>query len=364
MSFVPVERTQLLQVTAEANSPKRAQLLANTYANVFAVRIAKQFKLGTTQATVQVNEPATLPTAPFKPKRSLYIGLGGLLSLLLAFGVVLLRERMDRRIKIGEDDDTILGHPVLGRIPRIPPFVGDAAPEVGDAFRLLKTTIDFTDKEASKMVMITSPAPTEGKTRVSADLAIAAAGDGEDVVVVEADVRRPGIRTTPLGRSVEPARTGLTNYLVGDASEDEIVSEHPKYPGLVVIWSGPTPANPSGLLQSERMTTLLSFLGSSFDRVIVDTPPMLVGADASNIGGKVKAALCVVDAQTTTRSQAQAALHQLEKVPASLLGVVLNNVETRTLHGYYPPTGSEPLSILSEGQPRSRPTRRQSSSGK
>jgi succinoglycan biosynthesis transport protein ExoP len=344
MSFTPVERTQLLQIGAEGGSRAEAKLIANTYATVFVNRVAAQREAGQTQSRVSINEPAALPGNAFKPNPPLYIGLGGLLALFFAFGVTLVRERLDKTMRIPEEEDSVLGHPVLARIPRITGPLGFSSPEIVDAFRLLKTTLDFVDDRVVQALMVTSPGPVEGKTSIATQLAVTDALDGEKVVLIEADLRRPGIAATFASQGVERSETGLTHYLVRSVSEDQIIASHPKYPTLDIIWSGPIPPNPTGLLRSDSFARLIQNLRSRYDRIIVDTPPVSVGADASVTAGQVDATLYVVDARGTSRSRAQSGLNQLKKVRANVLGIVLNNAVMQTPSTYYTAQAAETTS--------------------
>jgi tyrosine-protein kinase len=336
MSFAPVERTQLLQISAEGGSRAEARLIANTYATVFVERVKEQFDAGRTQSKVSINEPATLPSSAFKPNPTLYVGIGALLSLLLAVGAVLVRERLDKTIKLTEEDDSVLGHPIVGRIPQVSGPLAYAAPDLADAFRLLKTTLDFHGEKPVRLLMITSPAPVEGKTSVATHLALADAADGEKVALVEADLRRPGLAATLVASGAVRSEVGLTNYLVSAASEDEILVPHPQFPNLHVIWSGPTPQNPTTLLRSEQLSTLLHSLQSRYDRIIVDTPPVSVGADASVIASRVDSVLYVIDATKTSRTAARAGLNQLANVHANVVGVVVNKTVVPSFRAYYP----------------------------
>jgi capsular exopolysaccharide synthesis family protein len=339
MSFAPVERTQLLQIGAEGGSPSEARLIANTYATVFTQRVKDQFDAGRTQSKVSINEPAVLPSSAFKPNPTLYIGIGVLLSLLLAIGAVLVRERLDKTLKISEEDDSVLGNPIIGRIPQVSGPMAYAAPDLADAFRLLKTTLDFHGERPARLLMITSPAPVEGKTSVATHLALADAADGEKVVLIEADLRRPGLAATLVASGAVRSEVGLTNYLVSSASEDEILVPHPQFPNLHVIWSGPTPPNPTTLLRSEQLATLLHSLQTRYDRIIVDTPPVSVGADASVIASRVDSVVYVIDATKTSRTAARAGLNQLANVHANVVGIVVNKTAVTSFRAYYPAPG-------------------------
>jgi succinoglycan biosynthesis transport protein ExoP len=353
MSFAPVERTQLLQISAEGGSRSEAQLIANTYANVFVERVKQQFDAGKTQSKVSINEPAALPASAFKPNPTLYIGIGTLLSLLLAVGAVLLRERLDKTIKINEEDDSVLGHAIVGRIPQVSGPLAYAAPDLADAFRLLKTTLDFHGEKPVRLLMITSPAPVEGKTSVATHLALADAADGEKVALIEADLRRPGLAATLVASGAVRSEVGLTNYLVSAAREDEILVPHPQFPNLHVIWSGPTPPNPTSLLRSEQLGVLLQSLQSRYDRIIIDTPPVSVGADASVIAPRVDSVLYVIDATKTSRTSARAGLNQLDNVHANVVGVVVNKTSVPSFRAYYPAPAPLQVSPASEPPPES-----------
>jgi receptor protein-tyrosine kinase len=339
MSFAPVERTQLLEITAEGASPDQAQQIANAYADAFVQRVRSQFARGQTQTEIAVNEPAALPTAPARPNPPLYIGLGVLLSLLLALAAVLLRDRLDTRIRVTEETVEVLGKPLLARIPVMRSSSGQAQDiRTSDAFRLLKTNIDFAAKGPAQVVVVTSPSPVEGKSTVSAQLALAALGDGESVVLIEADLRRPGLANTVAGDVRRTSHVGLTSYLAGGARNPAlVVTSHSRLPGLDVIWSGPLPPNPGSLLRSRSLGRLLENLRASYDRVIIDTSPLSVGADALHVTPRGDGTIYVIDAGRTKRPTAQAALAQLETARANVLGVVLNRapLQRQDRDGYY-----------------------------
>lgn len=335
MSFAPVERTQLLQISAEGDSPQEAKLIANTYAAVFAARVAKQFEQGRSEAKVILSEPAALPTNSFKPNPPLYIGLGTLLALLLALAVTALQDRLDRRIRIAEDEDSVLGQPILGRIPTLTVLPSGDVFDVDDAFRLLKTNVDFRDQNTIRVLAITSPAPLEGKTTVSANLAMASATDGERVVLIEGDLRRPKLAATGLMGDFGGQGLGLSGYLVGAGTERDIVIPHPNFPRLSVVWAGPTPPNPASLLRSRKLEDLIETLSGEYDRIIIDTPPISVGADASVIASRAEGLLYVIDAKKTSKPSAQAGLNQLRRIHARLLGIVVNRIATPVFEGYY-----------------------------
>lgn len=334
MTFAPVERTQLLLISAAAPSPEEARDVANTYAETFVERMSDLFAQGKTPAEIAVSEPAAAPRDPAKPNPPLYIGLGGILSLFVALGIVLLRERLDTRVRVSPADDTVLDQPIMARVPQIDEKGGPNR-EVADRFSLLKTNLDFFDEDPARVILVTSPGVGEGKSTVSANLALACARDGERVVLIEADLRRPGFGGTEIGRTARRSAVGLSNYLAGAASEDQITTPVPDHPELAVIWSGIVAPNPTALLGSHRLDTLIASLRLDYDRVVIDTSPISVGADASVIASRVDGVLYIVDEQKTKRTEAVAGLNQLRSVRARLLGIVLNRSELLRGEGYY-----------------------------
>jgi tyrosine-protein kinase len=338
MSFAPVERTQLLEISAEGDSPEQAQTIANVYTSTFVQRNDAALAQGNSQAKVVVSEAASKPTSPSKPNPPLYIGLGTFLSIFVALGVVLLRDRLEDRLEIDADENTVLGHPVIGRIPDGNWSRSDFRHQLDDAFELMKTNLDFASGDPSEVTLVTSAAAGEGKSSIALGLASTAFAHGETVVLIEADLRRPGIATVTTGIPVTRSATGLTNYLAGQAERREIINPYGKERGLDVIWSGPLPQKPSAMLQSPRLARLITGLRSEYDRVIIDSPPAAVGADVSMLAAVADTTVLVIDAQRTRRSLARAAVSQVETVRPTALLIALNRVRLSGLASasYYP----------------------------
>ncbi|MBA2383501.1 MAG: polysaccharide biosynthesis tyrosine autokinase [Actinobacteria bacterium] len=334
MTFAPVERTQLLQITSEGGSPEEARAYANTYAETFVERMTVLFGQGKTPAEIAISEPAATPRDPSKPNPPLYLGFGGVLALFLALGTALLRESLDTRVRVAPSDQSLFDQPIVGRVPQFD-SKSSKSRQVADHFALLKTNLDFFDADPARVVLITSPGIGEGKSTVAANLALAAANDGERVVLIEADLRRPGLDSTRIAEGLKRSQVGLSNYLAGAAIEAEICARHPEHPLLTVIWAGVIAPNPTALLGSNRLDTLLADLRIDCERIIIDTSPVSVGADASVIASRVDGVLYIVDERKTKRAEALAGLNQLRSVRARLLGVVLNRAEMLGGEGDY-----------------------------
>jgi len=346
VSFAPIERTQLLQITATDSSPQKARALANIYSGTFVSQVTDLFERGAAPTRVTISQPAALPSSPSSPNVPLYLGFGGLLSLLLASGAVLLRERLDDALHLSPDDPTVLEHPVLLRLPDLARLSPQARASVRDSVGLLRTNIDFAviGDARVQVIAVTSSGPVQGKSTVASQLATICAEDGDRTLLIEADLRRPGLARTEVGTGIEPAAAGLSTYLAGKAGVGDVLVPHPDRPSLWLIWAGPSVANPGALLSSTRLRTLLGLMRSQFDRIIIDTPPLSIGADAAVTAAESDGTLMVIDQRDTSLAQVQAGFAQLERSQSTVLGVVLNHALSRRRlesYGYYgTPTGA------------------------
>jgi capsular exopolysaccharide synthesis family protein len=362
MSFSPVERTQLLQISAEGGSRGEAARLANHYAEVFVDRVARRAEGSEADVRLSVSEPAALPNDPVRPNPPLYLGLGSLLSLLIAFGVTLIVDRLDKRIRVPQEETTFLGEPILARIPKFALRDGVVPVEIADVFALMKTNLDFFGDGPTQVLMVTSPGLREGKSTVAACLALACAAEGERVALIEGDLRRPSLeRAIPFHGKTRTSRwpAGLSNYLLDAVPYEEVVVADRANRGLSVIWAGPVPTNPTALLRSDRLEVLLETLRTDFERVVIDAPSVSVAADASLLAPRVDGTVYVIDESTTSGSQAQAGLNQLRKIRARLLGVTVNRSQVVLLPDYYTAVAQEEQAVDGSRREARRPAAKQ-----
>jgi len=216
------------------------------------------------------------------------------------------------------------GHasPVVVRSPR------SAAAE---AYRALRTNLQFSslDREL-KTILVTSAGDGDGKTTVAANLGVAMAESGKRVLLVDCDLRRPGLHEV-FGLPVVP---GLSNALLGESGELPVSTT--TVAGLSVLTAGDRPPNPAELVASARLTRLLARVREEYDYVIIDSPPAGLVADAAVLASAADGVIMVVSAGRTKRDAARRAKEQLERVGARLLGVVLNNAKLdRKLREYH-----------------------------
>jgi capsular exopolysaccharide synthesis family protein len=285
---------------------------------------------------VQVMERGDVPRFPISPNpRRDWITaiLAGLtIAIGLAFGI----EYMDDSVKTPEDITRRLKIPLLGLVPSVRGervLLTEAVPhDFGEAFRSLRTSLVFTSAaERTRIIGVTSSQPLEGKTTTAANLALALALGGSRVLLIDADMRRPGLHKT-IGLQNE---IGLSHLLVGQARVREAV-QRTSEPNLVAITAGRTPPNPSELLASERMNNFLANLGTGpFDWVIVDTPPVLAVTDAVILAPRMSSIVFVVGSEMTRRVHAERALETLRASRPRSISAVLNRVDFDRNKYYY-----------------------------
>ncbi len=341
MEFVPLEGTRLIEISGEGTSPARAQRLANTYSQVFADRIGSQFPDSDQAATVRIQESASAPNSPVRPQRALFISFGVLLAALLGLAAALIRDQTAEGLEVPLEAADFAGHPILARIPLLRRRDGERDLQFSDAFRLLKTNLDLNAKRPVHSLAVTSPSALEGKTTVALNLALVLAADDEEVVLIEADLRRPGLTRDLEDAGHRTGPLGLVHLVRGECSLEDVLVPHPENPRLQLILAGQTLQDPSGLLSSGAFASLLETLRERFDRVVVDTPPVSVGADASLTGTTLDAVLFVLDDSKTKPAAARTALNQLDTVRASISGVVLNRVARGAATYYFQPEAEE-----------------------
>ncbi|OCT11060.1 hypothetical protein A8709_05010 [Paenibacillus pectinilyticus] len=199
-----------------------------------------------------------------------------------------------------------------------------------EAYRSLRFNIECSvfGREA-KTITITSSSRGEGKTTTAVQLAIAYAQIGKKVLLLDADLRNPSIHLA-FG---EENRRGLTNYLEGQASLNEIIRDT-IVENLSMMTSGPGSKNPSGLLASKQMDTLLATLKENFDIVIVDTPSLLTITDAKIMATKCDGILLIVEYGKVKREAAKKVKEELMLANVKLIGVVLNEVKNHQANAY------------------------------
>ena len=358
---------------------------ASEIADLQAEINALETKLSTLQATygslvnstdrgainsLQVIIEANLPDLPIGPNKPVIILLSAVIGGALAVAAAFLLEFIDDTIKSPEEVTELTGLPLLAGLPPIKmdghqdELIAFHHPRslIAEAFRVLRTGIKFASLDKRNVsVMVTSSAPHEGKSMVSANLAIVLAQTGAKVLLIDTDLR--------LSRQhlifKLPNDRGLTSYLLEvnvDDGLDRISSLLNSYiqpsevPGLSILTSGPPPPNPSELLGSTRMQMTFAALTGAYEYVVIDTTPVLAVTDALVISGQVDNIIVVARSGHTRRHQLQQIKERLLKTKANVIGVVLNRWSAGPLNEYYyydaPGKGGKPHTSTSNGTPK------------
>ena len=213
------------------------------------------------------------------------------------------------------------------------PLITETSPKspVTEAYRMLRTNIDFTNFDGDmRVIVISSAQKGEGKSTTAANLAVTYAQTDKEVLLIDADLRRPALHRF-FGLS---NRTGLSTVLSRQQQLSETILET-AVDRLHLLPSGPTPPNPAEMLGSNHMAEVLAALKDRFDLIIVDTPPVLAVTDAALVAAKCDGVVLVADSGQIKRDLARKAKQALERSQARILGVVLNNVPRKNRDSYY-----------------------------
>jgi succinoglycan biosynthesis transport protein ExoP len=358
--------TVLVNVTVTDTDRARARDIANAVGRQFSTLVNElETPQGQTVSPIKVSvvEPASLPGAPVSPNKKLDLVLGLLIGLAVGVGVAVLRETLDTSVGGREEAAELVDAPVLAAFRedekvRTRPLIvnDDSFSPRAEAFRQLRTNIRYLSLDRSvKSLVVTSSVESEGKTTVAANLAIALAQSGEQVILVDADLRRPRVAEL-LGLNPQ---VGLTNVMVGTAHIDEALATWREGLPLRVLTAGEVPPNPSEMLGSHRMDDVLKELLARSSVVVFDSPPLLPVTDAAILTSLTDGALLVARAGKTRRDALASSAESLRRVGGQVLGVVLNRVPARNRgnsyggygYGYGAYYSSAPKIESSEKQP-------------
>ena len=304
---------------------------------------------GIMASNIQVVDQAELPARPYKPNKQLNLLLAAVVGLFLGVGLAFFLEYLDNTVKTPEDVEQLIRLPAFGMVPEISyerrrrvesgtsyPVelitFGHPKSMLSEAYRNIRTSILLSFSERPpKSIAISSPNPAEGKTTTVINTAIALSQTGVQVLLIDADMRKPRIHKI----FREENGAGLSNFLSGNAALDSVIKKS-DIPNLYYIPSGPIPPNPSELIGSKLFKNMMESLGERFDHIVLDSPPVLGFADAIILSTSVEGVILVVSGGKTPRETLQRAKEVLHQVNAKILGVVINRIDIqRSDYGYY-----------------------------
>lgn len=328
------EDSVTISVTGTADSPEGAQAIANAAVDALKTEVERLENLQSggqgAAVTIEPLANAVLPSSPASPKPSRYIFFGGIAGLTVGYLLALIRNRYDTRIRTANDLARVTDKAVLGVLPEHESLLRGSKTEqpfiVREAIRKMRTNLQFVNIDnAPRCVVVTSAQPGEGKSTVAVSIAQALAASGENVIVIDGDLRRP-VQHKAWGVS---GRLGLSQVLAGTIALEDAIHVDQKT-GVTLLPAGQIPPNPSELLGSQRMRQLLEFLRHDYF-IIVDAPPVLAVTDSLLLAKSTDGIIMVTKAGKTRNEHVETALKNIAKVDATVLGIVLNAASTRRL---------------------------------
>lgn len=307
---------------------------------------------------IRMVDSAQEPKDPIAPRVSVNVSIALLVGLILGLALAIVREQLDNTLKTPEDVEHRLGVTFLGLLPDI---VDEGAPKgapkqrarrrnvpsqlapellvherptsgIAEAARSLRTNLMFMNPdEPYKRLLVTSAAPAEGKTTVAVSIAISLAQGGQKVCIIDCDLRRPRLHRI-FDRAGD---VGLMNVILGEATVDE-VAKPTIVPNLYCIPCGPIPPNSADVVSSDKFRRLLDDISARFDRIVLDSPPVIAVTDSAIASTLVDGVVFVVRAFKTSINLCRSGLRTLQDVDAPIAGAVLNAVNlNRHEYNYY-----------------------------
>src|SRR6202047_101042 len=317
---------------------------------------------GLRSSNIRIVDPAMVPTYPARPAKTRNIALSFLVGLVGGVGLALLREYIDNTVKTPDDIETLAHLPSLAVVPALANSSGKRRgrfskllktsavtskegraelvshnmpqSQMSEAFRALRTSLLLSQADhPPQVILMTSALPREGKTTAAVNLAVTLAQLGDKTLLVDADLRKPGInRALSL---VDGKHAGLSSYLAGVSSLDLITAPHPAISNLHAIPTGPIPPNSADLLSSHRLAEMICELRKRYKFIVIDSPPIMAATDAVILSALVDGVLLVVRSGQTPKEAFTRTRELLTSVKSHVLGVVLNAVDSSSPDYYY-----------------------------
>jgi non-specific protein-tyrosine kinase len=341
-------QTQIDQLTAVTDrttaQAQDLQTLETRLASLRATYAALLPNLNSNSSNLlTVVEPAVAPGAPSSPRTLLNVILAAILGLLAAVGIAFLVEYLDDSVKSSDEVREVTGLPTLGLVPgmkgdpkrseiyRLQTLLNPRSP-AAESYRVLRSNIEFTSVDTPlRTLLVTSSLPQEGKTTTAGNLAVVFAQGGARVLLVDADLRKPGLH----GLFRMANQTGLTTLFRDEGATVSSVAQETELDHLKVITSGPLPPNPAELLGSKRWRAILESLKEEADLVILDSPPLQAVTDPALMAAVVDGTVLVIHARKTRRGAVGQGREALAKSGGTILGVAMNKLRQREFDQYY-----------------------------
>ena len=314
---------------------------------------------GLRSSNVRVVDPALMPVAPSRPRKSRDISLAILVGLIGGIGLALLREYLDNTVKNPEDVETLSRLPSLAVVPAFTNSDGHGRwqkflrgsengfqervallshfqpqSQISEAFRALRTSLLLSQADRPpQVILVTSALPHEGKTTSAVNISVTLAQLGDRTLLIDGDLRKPGISRAL--RMPDGKHSGLSSYLAGVTALDHVAIPHPLIHNLHAIPTGPIPPNSADLLSSHRLLEMMCELRRQYKFIVIDSPPIMAATDAVILSTLADGVLLVVRSGETPKEAFLRTRELLHSVKSRVLGVVLNAVDSNSPDYYY-----------------------------
>ncbi|WP_338024643.1 polysaccharide biosynthesis tyrosine autokinase [Bifidobacterium aerophilum] len=333
--------TAFVNVSATDGDARQSAAIANAVADSLKTVVEESIYSSDQKSPVMLTvvQQAQEPTSPSSPNVKMNLALGIAVGLVLGVIVALLRDLLSTRVQDIRDLQEVIDAPIMGRIPddenlkkAVPVIVSSPSSAIAEEYRRIRTNLSFTqavEGTKSRLIVISSVGPNEGKTTTSVNIAATLAENGASVLLIDADLRHPLVANK---LSLE-GNAGLTHVLSGQATVKDVVQRYWR-PNLHIMPAGPKPPNASALLNSQTMKELIKQALTQYDYVLVDTSPMIVANDATVFASMGNGMVLVSGRDVTDKRELRDIAAQLDNLGVSVTGFVFNFAKENKKSGY------------------------------
>lgn len=340
--------TFMVDISAEVGDPQQAADIANSVAKNLADQISSDLYNNSSSSNgspikLTVVQKAQTPTSQSSPNIPLYLAVGLIFGIIVGVGVALLRDILNTKVDSTDDVRELTHASSLGTVPQAtilddsrPVIVAQPAGSEAEEFRRIRTNLSFLTTTATqghgRLLVISSTNPSEGKTTVSANVAVALAEEGKSVLFIDADLRHPSV-AHKLG--IE-GHVGLSHVLSRQASPADVIQKYWK-PNLHIMPAGKRPANASILLNSDLMKEMVERALTQYDYVIIDTAPLSVASEATVFGRMAGGLVLVTGKGVVEKKELENTATALQAAEVPILGFIFNFADPKKIHSknYY-----------------------------